>query len=338
MGFDCDRFENPSQVDAELICSICSGVFDNPVQLPECEHVFCAVCIERWLLESSKCPLDRKSIQSSPGEPRGRYAPRPAPRIFRTLLGRMRIRCLFHTHGCSQLLNLEHLEQHQLTCPHNPEGLVTCDKGCGTDYKKSAGREHNCVTVLKDKLEEAMTLIQLMSGEIGELKRKVKELEQEPPMANGRASVGRRSRAALWTPEAIMAWARHLSLAQVTYWGGLISTPDAFLQNQVREALENSCAAANGPLELIEALMHNSHERAWPPGLRTLERRLFNRTIYEAYACRRVPGNQAVIILSEDNRHMSDDMILHPGLVVIFAHGVEDCDPLQNMPNGDSRC
>ena len=32
---------------------------------------------------------------------------------------------------------------------------------------------------------------------------------------------------------------------------------------------------------------------------------------------------QAVAVMACENMHMSDDMILEPGLVMIFAHGVE---------------
>ena len=41
MGFDLQRF--PNGVDEELICSICSGVLEDPLQAPTCEHAFCGV-------------------------------------------------------------------------------------------------------------------------------------------------------------------------------------------------------------------------------------------------------------------------------------------------------
>ncbi len=34
-------------------------------------------------------------------------------------------------------------------------------------------------------------------------------------------------------------------------------------------------------------------------------------------------GKQAVVVMSCENHHMSEDMILEPGVVMIFAHGVE---------------
>ena len=69
--------------------------------------------------------------------------------------------------------------------------------------------------------------------------------------------------------------------------------------------------------------MANAHERRWPPGLLTLETRQMNRRQYEQYVCRRIPNKQAVVVLACENMHMSDDMILEPGLVMIFAHGIE---------------
>ena len=36
-----------------------------------------------------------------------------------------------------------------------------------------------------------------------------------------------------------------------------------------------------------------------------------------------VPGKQAVVVMACENQHVADDMIMEPGLVMIFAHGVE---------------
>jgi len=34
-------------------------------------------------------------------------------------------------------------------------------------------------------------------------------------------------------------------------------------------------------------------------------------------------GRQAVLVMACENIHMADDLILDPGIVMIFAHGVE---------------
>ena len=33
-------------------------------------------------------------------------------------------------------------------------------------------------------------------------------------------------------------------------------------------------------------------------------------------------GKQAVVVMACENQHMAEDMIMEPGLVMIFAHGV----------------
>uniref|UniRef100_A0A0P4WL14 E3 ubiquitin-protein ligase NRDP1 domain-containing protein n=1 Tax=Scylla olivacea TaxID=85551 RepID=A0A0P4WL14_SCYOL len=117
----------------------------------------------------------------------------------------------------------------------------------------------------------------------------------------------------------VVRWASSLARARVTRWGGMISTPDAMLQAVIRRSLsESGC-----PPHIIDQLMENAHERRWPPGLSTLETRQMNRRHYESYICKRVPGKQAVVVMACDNRHMNDDMLLDPGLVMIFAHGIE---------------
>jgi len=117
----------------------------------------------------------------------------------------------------------------------------------------------------------------------------------------------------------IERWAQLLPRAKVTRWGGMISTPDSSLQESVKKALIDSLC----PQHVVIELMENSHERRWPPGLSTLEIRQMNRRIYENYVCRKIPGKQAVVVMACDNTHVSEEMILDPGLVMIFAHGIE---------------
>lgn len=99
----------------------------------------------------------------------------------------------------------------------------------------------------------------------------------------------------------------------------MISTPDAVLQAVIRRALADSGC----PPAILNELMENAHERKWPPGLSTLETRQLNRRRYEQYVCKRIPGKQAVVIMACENEHMGESMTLDPGLVMIFAHGIE---------------
>lgn len=136
----------------------------------------------------------------------------------------------------------------------------------------------------------------------------------------------------------VVQWSTTLQSARVTRWGGMISTPDDALQRMIKRTLnEMGC-----PVHILDDLMENCHECRWPPGLCSLETRQNNRRQYENYVCKRVPGlflpynrltylvnglfnqgKQAVLVLHCDNLHMGEDMMVEPGLVMIFAHGVE---------------
>ena len=48
-----------------------------------------------------------------------------------------------------------------------------------------------------------------------------------------------------------------------------------------------------------------------------------NRVCYEQYVTRRVPGRQAVVVLFLENQHMDSSFVRNPGLVLIFAHGID---------------
>ena len=86
------------------------------------------------------------------------------------------------------------------------------------------------------------------------------------------------------------------------------------LQTMIKRALsESGC-----PPHIIQDLMENTHERRWPPRLSSIEIRQKNRFEYEDYVCRKIPGKQAVVIMACDNSHLEADMILDPGLIVIF--------------------
>ena len=86
-----------------------------------------------------------------------------------------------------------------------------------------------------------------------------------------------------------------------------------------RSLIESGC-----PSHIVQDLIENAHERKWPRGLATLETRQLNRRYYDDYVTKRIPGKQAVVVLQCENGHMPNDMISDPGIVMIFAHGVED--------------
>jgi len=115
MGYDVKRFVSLEDWAQEFICSICMGVFEDPVQT-ECLHTFCHDCITKWLSNNSTCPLDMLPITSFTDL-------KPLPLISQNQLGLLRIHCDFEELGCNQTIKLANLPDHRSTCTYRPKRL-----------------------------------------------------------------------------------------------------------------------------------------------------------------------------------------------------------------------
>ncbi len=148
MGYDVTRFQG--EVDEDLLCPICSGVLEEPVQAsfwkitlnfisvlsdlyifgfsfsfqaPHCEHAFCNACITQWFAQQQICPVDRTVVTLA--------HLRPVPRIMRNMLSKLQISCDNAGFGCIATLRLDQLQSHLKDCEHNPKRPVNCEEGCG---------------------------------------------------------------------------------------------------------------------------------------------------------------------------------------------------------------
>ncbi|GBM70187.1 E3 ubiquitin-protein ligase NRDP1 [Araneus ventricosus] len=163
MGYDIARFKG--EVDEELICPICSGVLQEPLQAPICEHAFCKVCLNEWLSRKNSCPVDREVI--APNELK------PPPRILRNLLSRLLIMCDNASLGCTAVVKLEQLGIHQQGCEWNPNISVPCEQACGLMVPKNKLKEHNCLA------SELSLMFQTKMERLRDLKREVEELGRD---------------------------------------------------------------------------------------------------------------------------------------------------------------
>ncbi|XP_063412847.1 E3 ubiquitin-protein ligase NRDP1-like [Mytilus trossulus] len=315
MGYEVNRFQG--DVDEELICPICSSVLEEPLQAPACEHAFCAACIQEWLTRQPTCPVDRNPI--TPNQLK------PVPRILRNLLSRLQITCDNVGYGCTAVVKLDMLAAHLQECEHNPKKPVHCELGCGLVVPKDELKEHNCVRELRNLVQQQQHKMAEMQTELTEHKLQINEQKRELQllkeyMRSMRVSNPRMREIQTEMEHAdVIRWSNSLQAARVTRWGGMISTPDAVLQAVIKRALIDSGC----PSHIVNELMENAHERRWPTGLSTLETRQLNRRQYENYVTKRIPGKQAVVMISCENQHMPEDLIMEPGIVMIFAHGVE---------------
>ncbi|KAF6032219.1 RNF41 [Bugula neritina] len=281
---------------------------------PQCEHAFCAACINEWLTRQPTCPVDRAAI--SPADLK------PVPRILRNLLARLTIKCENAAQGCTASIKLDSLASHLNECEFNPKKPVSCELGCGSTIPKDELSTHNCVKELRSALQASNNKLTNVQIQVTDLKNQLKDQDREIRMLKEFMRAMRNSNPRIREIHAdvendeILRWVSTLQPARVGWYD---IHPDAVLQAVIKRALIDSGC----PDHIIQELMENAHERRWPPGLCTLETRQLHRRQYENYVTKRIPGKQAVIVMACENQHVADDMIMEPGLVMIFAHGVE---------------
>ena len=152
-GFDTNRFTLP--VDDNFICSVCYGVFRNPVLL-DCDHSFCKVCISNWAAKSKDCPQCRKTFSKDNF--------RPYFRPMQAMLQRLEIKCENENFGCPITTVLEDIEKHQAKCSFKQ---VLCPlNGCGKKVVEKDLKNHS----IEHSIEALETRTKLLEKENTQLK------------------------------------------------------------------------------------------------------------------------------------------------------------------------
>ncbi|XP_054977082.1 E3 ubiquitin-protein ligase NRDP1-like [Sorex araneus] len=316
MGYDVTRFIG--ELDEDLICPICSGILEDPVQALHCEHAFCKACINHWFSQQHTCPVDRNVLTFT--------QLCPVPRIMQKMLSKLMISCTNAVFGCRAVVQLANLKTHLRDCEHNPKQLVTCAMGCSLVIAKDELPQHNCIEHLHSRIQQQHSHILELEKTSAEQKHQLVVQKRDIQALKAYLRTLCNSETHLHNLEVtvehndILQWVNSLQPAKVNHWDGVISTPDNAIQALIKRSLVDSGC----PASIINQLIENCHEWSWPQGLATLEIRELNQHYYENFVARHIPGLQAVAVMASENQHMSENMVLEPGIVMIFAHGVED--------------
>ena len=118
-GYDEERFA--STVNRNFLCLICFNVLKDPVLCPRNQHCFCRSCITKHLENSRRCPTcaDELTVETL-AEPN---------RMVKDYLNELKIHCVYNNRGCHEIVQLEHLDNHEATCGFTP--TVCTNQGCG---------------------------------------------------------------------------------------------------------------------------------------------------------------------------------------------------------------
>ena len=118
-GYDEERFA--STVNRNFLCLICFNVLKDPVLCPTNQHCFCRGCITKHLENSRRCPTcaDELTVETL-AEPN---------RMVKDYLNELKIHCVYIDRGCQEIVQLEHLDNHEAACGFTP--AVCTNQGCG---------------------------------------------------------------------------------------------------------------------------------------------------------------------------------------------------------------
>ena len=123
-GYDEERFV--TTVNRNFLCLICFNVLKDPVLCPRNQHCFCRGCITKHLENSQRCPTCAdKLTEETLAEPH---------RMVKDYLNESKIRCVYHDRGCEEIVQLQHLDQHENSCGFTP--AVCTNPGCGATLNK----------------------------------------------------------------------------------------------------------------------------------------------------------------------------------------------------------
>ena len=124
LGYDEERFV--TTINRNFLCLICFNVLKDPVLCPKNHHCFCRGCITKHLENSQRCPTCADELtEETLTEP---------PRMVKDYLNESKIRCVYHDRGCEEIVQLQHLDQHEDSCGYTP--TVCTNPGCGAILNK----------------------------------------------------------------------------------------------------------------------------------------------------------------------------------------------------------
>ena len=123
-GYDEERFV--TTINRNFLCLICFNVLKDPVLCPKNHHCFCRGCITKHLENSQRCPTCADELtEETLTEPH---------RMVKDYLNESKIRCVYHDRGCEEIVQLQHLDQHEDSCGFTP--TVCANPGCGAILNK----------------------------------------------------------------------------------------------------------------------------------------------------------------------------------------------------------
>jgi E3 ubiquitin-protein ligase NRDP1 len=120
MGFDINRCVS-IHLEDNFLCSICCGIIENPKKILRCDHIFCQKCITVWILEKSKCPIDKNEVDLT-------QLTDVCEQYFEEY-SKILLKCEFFKYGCDESIRIIHTLTHSENCKYNRDKYKECQCG-----------------------------------------------------------------------------------------------------------------------------------------------------------------------------------------------------------------
>ena len=166
--------------EPDLTCSVCLGVFEEPVDLAACRHSFCRGCIVAALRAAdgvARCPLCRKPAGAAGGA--GAAACPEACLVPNRKLERAvaQLPTVCPNPGCGVVVRRAELAKHAAACP---AAVVSCPHarfGCAFRGSRAALAEHRAGCRAREVAEAVRPLVAGVEQALAELRGRVEGLE-----------------------------------------------------------------------------------------------------------------------------------------------------------------
>lgn len=203
MGRELSCFVDGNNVSRHLLCSICHGVLEAPVQTA-CEHLFCEEELVEWMCHGNRCPVCAAELVAEEVV--------RAPRAIVGLIEDLECHCAYAIHGCPWTGDSAAARRHAPSCEFAPrealvETLEAATRALDEAKRRNAAQERELargarrVRELEASLAEAKDDRDARDDELEHLRRRVRFLERA--LEDGQADDG--GLAGRWTSAPVEA-------------------------------------------------------------------------------------------------------------------------------------
>lgn len=145
-----------------VLCSICTGVFVEPVKCSSCDNAFCKFCINQWGENSSYCPFMCENFEIL-----------EASRTLKNLLDKLVFKCQNYCSGIGEY-SYSQICQHLSICGNL---IVTCPS-CNSNVKNSQLQELEEINILKKRITQLENKVETLENKNLELTEQLEILNK----------------------------------------------------------------------------------------------------------------------------------------------------------------